>query len=86
MAPLSRLRALQAAKEQQQSTRPEERSRAGQAKWSNQFESGPAGCQDRCLSAALLLSGLEELDWIPVGIFDLDLSAAGTSLHLIAKL
>jgi len=33
-----------------------------------------------------LSSGLEELDWIPVGIFYLDLSAAGTSLHLIAKL
>ena len=33
-----------------------------------------------------LLSWLEELDWIAVGIFDLDLSAEGTSLHLIAKL
>jgi hypothetical protein len=33
-----------------------------------------------------LLSWLEELDWIAVGIFDLDLSADGTSLHLIAKL
>src|SRR5712671_995098 len=29
---------------------------------------------------------LEELDGIAVGIFDLDLSAGGTSLHLIAKL
>jgi hypothetical protein len=26
-----------------------------------------------------------ELDWIAVGVFDLDLSAGGTSLHLIAK-
>jgi hypothetical protein len=32
-----------------------------------------------------LWSGLEELDWIPVGIFHLDLTAAGTSLCLIAK-
>src|SRR5688572_4073932 len=33
-----------------------------------------------------LSSRLEELDRIPVGIFHLDLSAARTSLHLIAKL
>src|SRR5262245_23070110 len=33
-----------------------------------------------------LLSWLEELDWISVGIFYPDLSAKRTSLHLIAKL
>ena len=33
-----------------------------------------------------LSSWLEELDWIPVGIFYLNLSAPGTGLHLIAKL
>ncbi len=32
------------------------------------------------------MAGLEELDWIPVGIFDLNLPAAWTGLHLIAEL
>jgi hypothetical protein len=31
------------------------------------------------------VSRLEELDWIPVWILQLDLSAAGPGLHLIAK-
>lgn len=30
------------------------------------------------------MCGLEQLDWVAVGIFNLNLSAAGTSLHLIA--
>ena len=38
------------------------------------------------VSNCLLSSWLEQFDWIAVGIFDLDLSADGTSLHLIAKL
>ena len=32
-----------------------------------------------------LSSGLEQLDWISVGIFDLYLLAAWTDLHLIAE-
>jgi len=55
-----------------------------------QIEEGPVGFSvtnlDNAVVTCRLLSWLEELDWIPVGIFYLDLAAAGTSLHLIAKL
>jgi hypothetical protein len=41
----------------------------------------------RCIMSpkCRLSSRFEELDWIPVGIFYLDLSAARTSFYLIAK-
>jgi hypothetical protein len=32
------------------------------------------------------MSRLEQVDWVPIGIFDLDLSPAWTSLNLIPKL
>src|SRR6266542_926466 len=43
--------------------------------------------RESCRACAIsrLLRGLEKLDWIPVGIFYLDLSAAGTSLDLVSK-
>src|SRR4030088_2739933 len=49
---------------------------------SEQGNESPAQARHDCR----LLSRLEELDWIPVGIFYLDLSADRTGLHLIAKL
>jgi hypothetical protein len=33
-----------------------------------------------------LLRGLEQLDWIAIRIFDVDLPAAGTDFHVIAKM
>jgi hypothetical protein len=49
-------------------------------------KSAAGGGGGHCLRDAMNLSSwLEHLDWISVRILDLDLAAAGTSLHLVAK-